>query len=344
MVKVAALIEALTSLLAFGALLLLAPLAAVYFGKDASITPLYIFYGVIILGNLMTETSTGVLQLARNFQSQAIINVGQAILTAGIIFAAYFTHGNLVAVVAAYMIGKLILGIGPMVLAWGSLNEMLGKAWYKASLRLLPPWRELVGFAVSTNLSATLTLLVRDSELLWVAFFLTPTEVGYYSVAIAIINLMLMPITPFISTTYPEISRSVSDHNWDQLRRLLRQVTAIAGGVTGVMGAGILLLGPVMLWLYGWEYIPAYPALIILLVGYGVANVLFWNRTLLLSFNLPNYPFRVMLWCGLVKVALGFWVIPRFGYFGAAALLSAYFVISVGLIALRGIRLIPAEN
>ncbi len=96
--------------------------------------------------------------------------------------------------------------------------------------------------------------------------------------------------------------------------------------------------------MYGWEYIPAYPALIILLVGYGVANVLFWNRTLLLSFNLPKFPFQVMLGCGLVKVALGFWVIPHFGYFGAAALLSTYFVISVGLIALRGIRLIPAEK
>jgi len=340
-VKVAALVEALTSLLAFGALLLLAPLAAVYFGKDASISPLYIFYGVIILGNLSTETSIGVLQLARNFRSQAIINTGQAILTAAIILGAYITHGNLVMIVTAYMIGKLILGIGPMVLAWGSLKDLLGPAWYRASLRLLPPWRELAGFAVSTNLSATLTLLVRDSELLWVAFFLTPTEVGYYSVAIAIINLMLMPITPFISTTYPEISQSISSQNWAQLRRLLRRVTAIAGGVTGVMGAGILLFGPLMLLLYGWEYIPAYPALIILLVGYSVANVLFWNRTLLLAFNLPNYPFRVMLGCGLVKVALGFWVIPHFGYYGAAALLSAYFVISIGLIATHGVRRIP---
>ena len=51
-----------------------------------------------------------------------------------------------------------------------------------------------------------------------------------------------------------------------------------------------------------------------------------------------------MLWCGLIKVLLGFWVIPTFGFTGEAALLSAYFVVSVGLIALRGIRLIPAEK
>lgn len=336
-VKAAALVEALTSILAFMALVLLAPLAALVFAKDAALSPLFIFYGVIILGNLFTETSTGVLQLARNFRSQAIINVGQAVLTALIIVFAFFNHGSIIEVVFAYLVGKLVLGIGPMVLAWGSLKEMLGPGWYKASLRLLPPWRELAGFAVSSNLSATLTLLVRDSELLWVAFFLSPVEVGYYKVAFGVINLMLMPISPFISTTYPEISRSVAERNWVQLRRLLRRVTAIAGGVTGVMGLGIAIFGPLMLWMYGWEFLPVYPALLILLIGYGVANVLFWNRTLLLSFNLPRFPFQVMLWTGLLKVALGLWVIPHLGYYGAAALLSAYFAVSVGIIAWKGL-------
>ncbi len=70
----------------------------------------------------------------------------------------------------------------------------------------------------STNLSATLNLLVRDSELLWVAFFLSPYEAGLYKVALAIINLMMMPITPFISTTYPEISACVAEKAWPQLR------------------------------------------------------------------------------------------------------------------------------
>jgi O-antigen/teichoic acid export membrane protein len=346
-VKVAALTEALTSLLAFVALVLLAPLGAVYVTHDAALTPLFIFYGVIVLGNLMTETSTGVLQLARNYRSQAIINTGQAILTAGLIVVAFLTHGGLVEIVSAYMIGKLILGIGPMVLAWGRLKEMLGAGWYKASLRLLPPWRELAGFAINTNLSATLTLLVRDSEMLWVGYFLTLADAGYYKVALAVINLMLMPITPFISTTYPEISRSVSEHSWDGLRRLLRRVTVIAGGVTGVMGAGIVLFGPVILWIYGGfrlNIVPVYPALIILLVGYGVANVFFWNRTLLLSFNQTKYPFQVMLWTGLAKVALGLWVIPHLGYFGAAALLSIYLTVSVGVITVKGLRMIPARE
>ena len=146
MVKVAAIVEAFTSLLAFAILVLLAPWAALIFAKDARWTPLFIFYGVTILGNMMTETSTGVLQVVRRYRSQAAVNLSQAVLTALIILVAYFTGGGIVAVVVAYLLGKMILGIGPMVLAWTSLNTLLGKEWYKASLRLLPPWRELAHF------------------------------------------------------------------------------------------------------------------------------------------------------------------------------------------------------
>lgn len=342
-VKIAALVEGLTSLLAFVILVLLAPWAALTFAKDARWTPLFIFYGVTILGNVMTETSTGVLQVARQYRSQAAVNLSQSILTALMILVAYLTGGGIVAVVAAYLLGKMILGIGPMVLAWRSLNTLLGQDWYKASLRLLPPWRELAHFAITTNLSATLTLLVRDSERLWVSFFLSPLEAGYYKVAMAFVTLLITPINPFIATTYPELSRSITEKRWAQLRRLLRRVTIIAGGWTGAVAVGLLVFGPWLIGLYGAEFLPAFPALVLLLVGYGVANTLFWNRSLLLAFNLPGYPFKVMLWCGVIKVLLGLWIIPTFGFTGEAALLSAYFVISVGLITLRGIRMIPAE-
>jgi O-antigen/teichoic acid export membrane protein len=342
-VKIAAIVEAVTSLLAFAILVLLAPWAALLFAKDARWTPLFIFYGVTILGNLMTETSTGVLQVVRQFRSQAAVNLSQAVLTALIIIVAYFTGGGIVAVVGAYLLGKMILGIGPMVLAWRSLDVLLGKGWHQASLRLLPPWRELAHFAITTNLSATLTLLVRDSERLWVSFFLSPLEAGYYKVAMAFVTILTTPITPFIATTYPELSRSITEQHWAQLRRLLRRVTIISGSWTGAVALGLLVFGPWLIQLYGPEFLPAFPALVMLLLGYGAANILFWNRSLLLAFNRPGYPFRVMLWCGLIKVLLGLWVIPTFGFTGEAALLSAYFVVSVGLIALHGVRLIPKE-
>lgn len=337
-VKAAALVEGATSTLAFLLLLLLSPWAAEVFAKDASTAPLFMLYGLIIPGNLVFESATGVLQVTRKFRSQALINVGQAVLTALLIAAAFFTNGGMLMVVIAYLLGKLILGTAPVLLALRALDDSLGSGWFRAPLSLLPPFKELAHFALTTNLSATLNLVVRDSELLWVAYFLAPEAAGYYKVALAIISLVMTPITPFISTTYPEINHAVAEKAWQPLKRLLKRVTLIAGAWTGAVGVGILLFGNWLILFYGAEYLPAYPALLVLLVGFGFANILFWNRSLNLAQGRPGYPFQVMLACGIAKVLLTIWLVPIFGVVMQAALLSGYFIVSVGLIAWKGLR------
>lgn len=335
-VKLAMLAEAVTTVLAFICLIVISPLAVRLFAKDDSTLPLFLIYGLSILGGLITESSTGVLQVTHHFREQAAINVGQSILSATIIIVAFFLKGDILIVLIAYLLGKIILGVGPAVVAFRTLDEQLGKDWKSASFKLLPPLRELARFAVSTNLSATLNLVFRDSELLWVSFFLSTTEAGYYKVALAIINLISIPITPFISTTYPQITRCVAEKKWKQLHSLLWRVTLVSAAITGASSLGLALLGHFALLIYGVEYLPAYPILMILVIGYGVANILFWNRPLLLALNRPETPFRIGLYTGLVKVIASLWVIPAFGVLGASGLLAGYLGVSVWLIVTGG--------
>jgi O-antigen/teichoic acid export membrane protein len=351
LIKAAALTEGATSILAFLVLWLLSPLAAKYLSDNALLAPLFVVYGISILGNLMAETATGILQVTNRFGQQAIINLLQSVLTAVIILAAFLFKGNLLIVLLAYLVGKLILGIGPMVLALSAVGKTLGKGWWRASFSVLPPLRELGRFAISTNLSATVNLLVRDSELLWVAFFLSNRDVGYYKIALAIITLIPIPVQPFISTTFPEISRITAIFNWSSLRTLLKRVTLISAVYTAAAAIVLTFFGRWLILFYGAEYLPAYPALLVLLIGYGLSNIMFWNRTLLLSFNQPTYPFYVTLLAGIAKMGLAFYIIPNFGFVGAAALLTGYFIISGGLMVQRGLRemnraeqLHPLEN
>ena len=86
----------------------------------------------------------------------------------------------------------------------------------------------------------------------------------------------------------------------------------------------------------GAQYLPAYPALIALVIGLAFNYTLFWNRPLLLSLGLPEYPIKVTLIVGLIKIALAFFLVPRYGIVAAGALLSFYYVASVGIMAWRG--------
>jgi O-antigen/teichoic acid export membrane protein len=262
----------------------------------------------------------------------------------------YMTGGGLVMVIWAYLVGKIILGLGPIVVALYWLPRVLGSEWLRAPLALLPPRRELFRFAISTNFSGTINQIARDSEATWVAVFFRSTAVaGYYKTALAIITLIVMPINPFISTTYPEITRAFASRSWAQLRSLLQRVSLIAAGWTAAVALGLLLLGRQVLFqswtifghsfhIYRAEFLPAFPVLLVLLLGFGTANILFWNRPLLLAQGLADYSLKVSFWAMLAKVALAFVLLPWAGYLAEAALLSGYFVVTVGLMVWRGLR------
>ncbi len=343
--KAAVLLETGSALIAYLLLLLLAPLAASVIIKDASMAPLISFYALAMLANFATEAATGFLQVTDRFRSQALINFFQSLLTAGLIVYAYFSHGDIWLVLGAYLAGKVFNGLTLAGYAFWRARQTLGPGWWRASFKLLPPRREFWQFAWSTNLSGTVTMVTRDSESVWLSLLLSPLAAGYYKTAKAVINLVTVPITPFITAAYPAINRSVAEKAWARLRDLLKKLTIISGAWTGAVSLGLFVFGH---WLiatfYGAEFAPSYPAMLILLIGFGFANIFYWNRNLLLSLGLPVHPLKVTALAGAAKLLLTFLLVPRFGYLMEAALMSAFFVVSIGLIVLRGLRQVRAEQ
>jgi O-antigen/teichoic acid export membrane protein len=230
------------------------------------------------------------------------------------------------------------------------LPKSLGKGWWRTPMRgNLPPTKPMIQFAVNSNFSGTITILARDSEVLWASYFFDTTVAGYFKVALAVINLVVMPITPFISTSFPEIARHVVKREWGRLKQLLTRVTVISSVWTGLVAAGLLLLGRQLLfspwtlfghtiYIYKEGYGPAYGVLLVLLIGFGVANMFFWDRTLLLSFGKAELPLKASFFAMLGKILLAFLIVPRLGYLAEAGLLSAYFVVTVGVLVWQGLR------
>ena len=354
--KAAAFTEAVTAFFAFLVVILLAGWGATNFANDPSTRPLFIIYGLAILANLVAETSLGALQVTGHFRSQALLNLLQSLLTAGLFFVVFLNRGGVFEVMLVYLAGKIVLGVGPFLLALYWLPKNLGKGWWRTPLRgNLPERKPMIRFALNSNFSGTVTLLARDSEVLWVSYFFDTTVAGYFKVALAVVNLMVMPITPFISTTFPEITRHIARREWARLKQLLSRVTLISGTWTGIVAAGLLLLGRHLLfspwslfgrsiYIYKAEYAPAYPVLLVLLIGFGIANIFFWDRTLLLSFGRAGLPLRVSFFTMLGKVLLAFLLVPMLGFLAEAALFSAYFVVSVGILVFYGLREIRRQS
>lgn len=331
--KSAGILETFTSIFAFGLLWLLAPLGARFIAQDETTTYWFILYGLIVLANFMAESSTGLMQIFDRYKVIAGITVAQSILTLGLIVVVYFNQGGLFEVVLAYMGGKIVgalaLAIGAIILA----TDRWGSRWWLAPIGMLRgQTRELVRFAVSTNISATINLVNKDGELLWVSALTGPTGAGYYKLALSLANLIQLPVSPLPQATYPELSREVAGKNWGNLRYILRQGSLLALSYSAAAGVFLLIFGkPLISFFYTAEFLPAYPALVILMVGLLVANTFYWNRISLLSLGFADYPAKVNFFAAVFKVIGIITIVPIYGYLGSAALLSGFYFFSVSL-------------
>ncbi len=355
LVKGIALIEAATSVSAYLVLLALAPLVARRLAGDAALAPLFVAYGLSLLGNLVYETATGVLQTLRRFDRISFAQFTGSLTTALLILLAFLQRGHLIHVLAAYLAGKLIAGLLTTLFAARQIHARLGPEWWSVPLfparrRTLPPgpassdlpapipWRTILTFALQTNLNGTVNLIARDSASLFLAFFASPTEVGYFKLALSLVGLITLPIEPFIWPTYAEIAGAIARAEWSVTRRLLRRVSLIAAAWTLSAGGALAALGNWLIPLvYGPEAQPAYPAAVLLLIGYSVANIFHWNRPLLLALDHPSYPLVISALTGAVQLALIGLILPPFRHLGMAGLLSAYLLVSIGLTVWRGL-------
>ncbi len=342
-VKIGLIIESASSLTAFGLCAATAPLAARYFIKDETAVIMVVIFGITILGNFANEVALGILSVTGHFRSQATINFAQSLLTSSLLILVFLLKGDMFGIMLAFMAGKLLVGLAPVFVALKKLPETLGKDWWHTPLKgNLPPRKELLRFIFSTNFSGTINMLARDSEILWVGFFFNDTAAGFYRLAQGIINVYVMPSTPFINTTYPELTRHVALKQWGKLKTLLKRVSLISAAWTLPIALGFALLGKPLLFepftILGKtfeifiDYAPAFPVVLILMVGYGFGNILFWNRSLLLAMGKADTILKISFLTMLLKMTLMVLLVPRLGYWANAALLSLYFVVTISII------------
>lgn len=340
-IKRLVLIESLTSLLSFLVLIMLSPWAARTLAKDPSITPWLIIYGLFILANPANETATGVLQALNRFNRLARLNAFQSLITAALISLAYWQRWGRIEVLLAYWLGKIYLSLATGWEGWRALRDELGMGWWQVPSAQAASWKEILSFALSTNLNGTVNLLARDNVTLYLSALRSQTEVGYLRLGLGLINLVMLPIGPFIWPTYAELTRTIAERQWAITRRLLRRVSLIAAAWTVPTSLGLIVLGPWLIpFLYGQQAYPAYPALLLLLVGYGFANIFHWNRPLWLALGKPSLPLIAGAVAGALEIGLTFLLVPRGGYLMQAGLLSLYFLLSIGWLVWEGIKVL----
>lgn len=315
--------EVATSLLAFGIVVVASRPAAEWFLNEPALGSTIRIYALSILGHAMFESATGTLQVFDRFKSVALTTLASVGVTTAGIAVIYLTQGGLREVAFAHMAGKVVPGLAMSAHAVRVATRALGSKWWQTHFTAIAGTRRpMMRFALSTNASATLGLLVKDSDPLFLSVLRPLSEVGYYRVAQSLINLVLLPIAALGQAIYPELANLV-DTQPDRSRRTLKRATLIAAAWIGIVTPFSVAAMP---WLirtfYGAEFVPAFPAYLILLAGMGLASGLFWTRPALLALGRPDIALKISIVQLALKVAMVLLLVPDNGYLMMAGILA----------------------
>jgi O-antigen/teichoic acid export membrane protein len=334
--KLAAMLEVGGSIVAFIIIAILSPLAVTYFSDTGGVESIFILYGSLVLINGIFDSSDGILQVFNRFDAKSVIDISQSIVRLVLTLAVFLSGGGLIGMILAELAGRLVRSVAVYFLALRTARQQWGAGWWRTPISVLKSdQRSLLAFAFSTNLSATVSLVAKDSEGLWVNAFLGNAAGGIYSLALTLIGFLQIPISPLPSTTYPELSRAVAQDNWQAVRSVLKRGSLLAALYSIPVALVLVLFGRELIVLYtGPNFLPTYEPLVVLLIGYTFGNIFYWNRAALLAFNRPIYP-TLVNFTGMILKIIGIFILASYGAIGFAAALSFYYIYTVGLAVLR---------
>jgi len=326
--RLALVVEVGTAVLAFAVIESLAGWGAAVFAKSPDLAWVFQILAFTALFQAGQQTFIGMMQVNRDFRKQGMIqSFCQAVSVAGIAVV-FILGGGLLGVVSIFVAVQVLMAGLFWTYGFRAARAIFGAGWVRSPLEHLGELgREMAHFAVMVNMSGSLRATMGQADLLVLGFLTTPTQVAYYKIARSICQIAQLPMMPMVDASYPEFSSAASRDKWEDFKRLMSRGGKVAALWVVPVSLGLVALAPLAIGLlYGPSFVPAVPALAILLVGTCFDGIFFWTSAALWSMGQPGYETSVCFVASVVRIALAFLLLPSGGYVAMAAIASIVLV------------------
>ena len=309
-------LDLLSGFVGMTAAMLLLPFLAGWFGLPDKYLGLALAY-CLLIPTMGASSPTGMLRAVDRFDliswQGTVTPISRAVLTG----TAYFLHWSFPAFVAIWFVTDLAGDLYCWFLTWRELRR-------RGIGRGIRPRLKPVGmpnawpFAIQVNLTGSLYAAWTPIARLIVGGLLGPASAAIYRVAANLADSAQKPADLLSKAYYPEVVRMdlASKHPW----KLMLRGSATAG-IFGLVAILILILGgrPLIGTLFGHDFLPVYPVLMIMIGLPLLTIVSFPLAPMLYSLDRPDAPLKARLAGTLAYFAVVAPLCWRFGVLGAAA-------------------------
>jgi O-antigen/teichoic acid export membrane protein len=323
--KLCYIVDFSTGIVAFIILTGISSLTAAFFLKNPELNNLIILFALTLVISTVNTSSESVLYVFNKFQKASVLSCIYSVMEIGFISIALVFDNSIKNVFIAIIIAKVFYSSFLNIIAYQTFKRNIGKSFFYGKVKSLKnEFKEIFFFAFNTSLTSFLKMFATNVDVLLLGYIRNPYEVGIYKIAISIIGALYMPVVSLIKVLYPELSKLISDKKYRQFKTL--SLYSIAGST--IYGLILVLslwfiIDKVIILLYGTEYLHAQYLFKIMSVGIVFGLMLSISRPILLSVYDAITNNVSLFSMGFIWIALGIFMITRYGYNGAAITYSA---------------------
>ena len=271
----------------------------------------------------LQKTALGTLNGLRKMNYFALLNIIQnvSVSVLSVVLVILFKM-NVTGAVFGFVLPTIVMG----PLALGFI-----KGFFKVPSKLFNTvLRELSWFGVYVVLANSAGIINTQIDSLLIGHFMDETEVGYYAVAVVLIQGIILVPSAIQRVTTPAIASYHGKNEYENIRKLIKKNLAKTFLITIFFSSVLAIFGKFLIvFLFTEEFLPAYTPLLILLIGYTIYAPIVSIGGALSSIGKVDVIFRISTLCALINIALNIIFIPKFGIIGAAIATSLSLSIAV---------------
>ena len=177
-------------------------------------------------------------------------------------------------------------------------------------------FKDCIGYGMKAYLACFLGFLIMKSSVFLVNYMLGTEQVGYYSIAISIIDMLYLLPTTTGSLLFPKLA-AIEDvqYKWKYTKKVILGIGLL---MLITLGTTALLANPIINLLFGTKFLPAAPALIWLTPGIFMLSITSLLSNYIVSEDFPIENVYVFLVGFIANFLLNLILIPSLGIIGAS--------------------------
>ena len=269
-----------------------------------------LFVYALILPLIALQLPAVIFQMLLKMEYPSLIGVFNKVLGFFLLMLMVWMGYGLTALVAALILAEA-----------ASLVVLLkyARSFVRPVYRFAPKlWKEVLRSSIPLGIMGLFVALINRVDFIMLERMTDLRQVGLYSAAYKVTNLLEMFPLMIMATIYPLMSQYAREDP-DRLRALYKKSVLCLGVVAVPMGIGVTLFAPfIVQLLFGAQFAGAEQGLMVLVWSTVFLYVAISGGNLLISVGKEKVNLFILAPCALVNIGLNLFWIPSMGFIGAA--------------------------